>query len=235
MRTLVTTLGAAALLAVGYFLGTTNILSPALLMAQADDEEKAPKAAAKPKTKGEDPSEAAAANVSEETRVKIKAAADALTAAMDALKTDGQYNSATKGVNTFAILTGGGDSVKDLESGRGVDPETFAALYGDLVVDELKEKLGHDPEGRLTFNGKVIRMYPVSRLKSLYAVRGVITGEQLFAKESSDGETKKPAKKKPAAEETTEEPKEDAKDAKDAKKADEKGEDKEKAEKEKSE
>ncbi len=138
---------------------------------------------------------AAGGALSDETRAKIKAAADAMNAAVESLKLDQQWFPATKGINTFGVLTGGLNSMKDLEEGRGVDPETFAALYAGLAADEIADKIGRDPEGRVTFNGRLVRMYPVSRLKSLYASRASNTGEDISAE--LDG--KKPAKKKDAA------------------------------------
>lgn len=148
----------------------------------------------------------ALAKLSEETRAKIKAAADAVNAAVEALKQDQQYLTCTKGINTFGVLTGGIDSVRDLESGLGVDPETFAALYAGLHTDELAEKMGRDSDGRLTFNGRLVRMYPVSRIKALYAMRATITGEEIASElQASPDEPKKPAKKK-----TEEEPAEGA-------------------------
>ena len=106
-----------------------------------------------------------------ETVDKLKKANDALTAAMIALQQENVYNSATKGVNSFLVSTGGGDAVADLESGRGVDPETFAALYADLATDEVAQHLGKDDEGRLTYKGKLVRIYPIARLKELFTKR----------------------------------------------------------------
>jgi hypothetical protein len=139
---------------------------------------------------------AAGSTLSDETRAKIKAAADAMNAAVESLKLDQQWFPATKGINTFGVLTGGLNSMKDLEEGRGVDPETFAALYAGLAADEIADKIGRDPEGRVTFNGRLVRMYPVSRLKSLYGSRAANTGEEISAE--LDG--KKPTKKKEEAE-----------------------------------
>ena len=41
----------------------------------------------------------------------------------------GLSTSATSDVNYFSVSVGGIDVQRDLEEGRGVDPETFAALY----------------------------------------------------------------------------------------------------------
>lgn len=109
--------------------------------------------------------------LTEDTADKLKKANDALTAAMIALQQENVYNSATKGVNSFLVSTGGGDAVADLESGRGVDPETFAALYADLATDEIAQHLGKDGESRLTYKGKLVRIYPIARLKELFIKR----------------------------------------------------------------
>ena len=113
---------------------------------------------------------------SDETANKVKQANDALTAAMLALQQENLYKSATKGMNSFLLSTGGGDAVADLESGRGVDPETFAALYAGLAIDQVQEHLEKDEEGRLTYKGKMVRIYPIGRLKQLLAKR---SGEEL--------------------------------------------------------
>jgi hypothetical protein len=179
MRKSVSFVGGFCLLAVGYVLGASQILSPVALFAQADRPENAAGAPDQP-------------NISEETRAKIKTAADALKAAMDALTEEQQYSSATQGMNAFAILSGGNNSLKDLKAGAVVDPETFAALYSGLAVDSVAADLGRDPDGRLTYKGTLIRMYPLVQLKSVYARRAVITGEDITPIKS-DAAAKKPA------------------------------------------
>lgn len=187
MRTSITITSGVALLMFGYFLGASQLLSPASLFAQG--------AKAKP---GADPSEG---GLSDETKSKIKAAADALKAASDALESEGKLKeSATKGVNTFTILTGGGSTLDDLKSPGGVDPETFAALYSGLASDKVAVDLSRDPEGKLTYKGRVIRMYPISVLRTAYARRADITGEELIPAAPDDG-SKKPAKKTEAEDE----------------------------------
>lgn len=166
MRTSVTILGGAALLTLGYVLGASQILSPAA--AQAEDE--TAKAAA----------EATGVEVTEETKIKIKAAATALKAAMDALVDEGKYTAATKGVNSFGVLTGGVHAIRDLERNAVVDPETYAALYANLATDSVAAELGRDENGNLTYKNKVIRIYPVSAIRGKYAVRADITGEELL-------------------------------------------------------
>lgn len=113
----------------------------------------------------------------EETQRKIQLANDALKTAMEALKAESLYTPATRGMNVFGVLTGGIDAIDDLESGRGVDPETFAGLYADQANDEVLPHLGKDEEGRLTYKNKLVRLYPISRLKRLQSKRMLMTGE----------------------------------------------------------
>jgi hypothetical protein len=173
MRKLFTCLAAVALVGFGYVLGAGGLLSPKALFAQAEKAE---------------PSAAETTGASADALAKIKAADDALKAAAEALEQEGLYVPATKGLNLFAITSGGIDALKDLEGGHGVDPETFAGLYAGLATDDIVSKLGRDSENRITYNNKLVRMYPVSRLKKLFAAREAIAGEK-----GGDGE-KKPAK-----------------------------------------
>ncbi len=182
MRTSVTILGSVALLTVGYVAGASQLLSPAIVVAQTD--------AAKPAAENK-----SGVEITEESKIKIKAAADALRLAMDSLIDEGKYIPATKGMNVFAILTGGANTIRDLEAGAVVDPETFAALYANLATDQVAVSLGRDSDGRLTYKNKVIRMYPVSMLRSRYAVRGDITGEELLPTASDVSGKAKPGAK----------------------------------------
>ncbi|MCA9042758.1 MAG: hypothetical protein KDA69_00475 [Planctomycetaceae bacterium] len=95
---------------------------------------------------------------------KIRAANRSLIEAMESLRTEGRYESITNGPNAFLILSGGGDAKDDLESGRGVDPETFAALYSGQVIPEIQDQLDRDELNRVTYNNEVVRMYSRSRL-----------------------------------------------------------------------
>ncbi|MDZ4685807.1 MAG: hypothetical protein SH850_12130 [Planctomycetaceae bacterium] len=119
----------------------------------------------------------AATGPTEETARKIQAANDALKAALEGLKNESLYNPATKGMNVYAVLSGGIDAIDDLESGRGVDPETFASLYSDMAVDEVAQHLAKDAEGRLTYKNKLVRIYPISRLKKMQTQRLIFAGE----------------------------------------------------------
>lgn len=96
---------------------------------------------------------------------KVKQASDALETAQAALQQDGLYNPAIRGINAYATLSGGIDAMADLEDGRGVDPVTFAGLHAGLATDEVATGLSYDASGRLTYKGKLVRIYSVDRLR----------------------------------------------------------------------
>jgi hypothetical protein len=139
----------AGLVAAGYVLGASGALELRMTGAQ-------------------DPQEA---GLAKETMDKVRAANYALSDAADALKTEGRYEAITEEVNSFLVLSGGGNAKQDLESGAGVDPETFAALYAGGAIPEVNDKLETDAENRLTYNGQVVRMYSKARLARMLAER----------------------------------------------------------------
>lgn len=112
-----------------------------------------------------------------ETVSKLEEAYLAIKAAREALEQDGKYVVATKGTNVFAITVGGVNAVEDLEKGRGVDPETFAALYAGLATDQVAAHLDRDEQGRLRYKNRVVRMYSIERLKKLFEQRKVFSRE----------------------------------------------------------
>ncbi len=146
-----------ALVALGYVLGSNGVFQSPPVQAQVQVSD---------------------SGLEKETEEKIKLAREALVAARDALVAEGRYATVTDPsvINAYAILTGGVNAINDLESGRGVDPETFAALYADLAEGELRENLARDAEGRLTYKSKVVRMYPIARLKQDFLRRHQIAG-----------------------------------------------------------
>lgn len=113
----------------------------------------------------------------EDVMKKIVTAYEALKAAADALKNDNRYTPATKTINPYAVFVGGLNALDDLESGQGVDPLTFAGLYAGDAIDEILPHLSKDEEGRLTYKNRVVRLYPISRLKRLEQQRKELLGE----------------------------------------------------------
>ncbi|MFK7776879.1 MAG: hypothetical protein QM501_01995 [Gimesia sp.] len=142
------------LIAVGYVLGTSQSFQSTKLLAQQKS-----------------------GTPTEETEDKVKGAVKQLIEAQLALEEENFMTTATKGVNAFAVSCGGVNAMEDLEAGNGVDPETFAALYADRAKPDIATHLGRDDQGRITYKNKIVRMYPVSRLKKLFATRLKYTGE----------------------------------------------------------
>ncbi len=156
MRPSLRLVAAGALVASGYFLGTAHESLTSSVQAQAPGQ--------------------AVPSASQEVEKAVTDAFSAIQTARSTLEQEGLYNPASKTVNVTAVMAGGIDSIADLESGRGVDPETFAALYAGQAIDEVASELDRDEQGRLTYKGKVIRMYSISRLRQLYQLRGRFTG-----------------------------------------------------------
>ncbi len=104
-------------------------------------------------------------------RDKLRSAEQALAEAMQMLQDEKRYVPAILGLNAFATTVGGVDAIADLESAQGVDPETFAGLYAGQAVPEVAEHLAHDAQGRVTYKGRVVRLYNPTRLKQLFAAR----------------------------------------------------------------
>ena len=157
MKIAIRTLAIAALFAGGYFLGTQNAFERSDANAQG---------------LGADP------DGMDEVEIAITEANDAIKKVADLLEQDGRHVSASKTPNVSAILSGGVDAVSDLETGRGVDPETFAALYAEQATDEVAPHLDKDELGRLTYKGKVVRLYSISKLKKLYKMRMQYSGAE---------------------------------------------------------
>ena len=156
MQRIGTSLLVMTVLAVGYVAGSIGLLTPADLSAQGA---------------------AAAQGPSEDSVEKITSSFDTMKTAASALKREGRYETATRGLNLFAVSVGGLDVKGDLEKGRGVDPETFAALYAGLETKEIEAHIDRDSQGRVTYKGKVVQMYPVRRLTQLFNERLKYSGE----------------------------------------------------------
>lgn len=104
----------------------------------------------------------------------VKNVDESMDTAVKALQDEGRYTTVTKGTNSFAVMVGGVDAVADLEAGQGVDPETFAGLYAGEAMDEYSKFVEKDDQGRVTYKGKVVRMYPISKLKKLFKLRSAM-------------------------------------------------------------
>jgi hypothetical protein len=139
----------AGLVAAGYVLGATGAFELPLSGAQ----------------------ETTDSGVTKETAEKVRLAGNALRDAADALRTEGRYEAITKDVNSFLVLGGGGNALADLESGTGIDPESFASLYAGGAIDDIADELAFDDENRLTYKGTVVRMYSKARLQRMLAER----------------------------------------------------------------
>jgi hypothetical protein len=92
----------------------------------------------------------------------------------DALAAEKKYLPATDGDNFFSLLVGGVDALRDLEEGRGVDPETFAGLYAGRALPEVTKHLERDENGRIRYKGNIVRLYSQERLKQMFRLRDVL-------------------------------------------------------------
>ena len=143
-------------LGLGYLAGLAGALEPVDLAAQGATDELKP-----------------------ETQKKLKTTYETAQEAAQALKDEKRYETATEGVNLFAVSVGGLNVLDDLEKGRGVDPETFAALYAGLATNDIQEHIERDSQGRVTYKGKVVQMYPIRRLTQLFKERLKYSGEEV--------------------------------------------------------
>ena len=116
MQKLTLLIFAGMVFTVGFLAGSSRLATiPALQAAQTQDED----------------------IVSRETLSSYKRARVVMNNLADMLESENQrYESATEGINYFALSVGGVDAIRDLEEGRGVDPETFAALYADRAIPQ---------------------------------------------------------------------------------------------------
>lgn len=149
MRPIWKTVSVLGLLSLGYVLGATGAFGPKSLGAQG----------------------AAEGGPSAESLTKLKEAFAAIKNAAETLEQENLYVPATMTLNVFSVTAGGLNAIQDLEDGRGVDPETFAALYAGEAKPEVKEHLDYDETGRLTYKGKVVRIYPKQRMKKIFQSR----------------------------------------------------------------
>jgi len=112
--------------------------------------------------------------LSDQALVTYKAAQLRFNELGDFLESENRYRSVTNDQNYFAVSVGGIDAFRDLEEGRGVDPETFASLYAERSVPEIAEHIEIGDDGRLRYKGEIVRMYSRERLKSVFRMRDEI-------------------------------------------------------------
>jgi hypothetical protein len=152
------------LVSVGYLMGSLHLAAPSALRA-----------------------EPAADAIQGALRDKLRDADRAMAEAMQMLQDEKRYVPAIQGLNAFATSVGGVDAMADLESGQGVDPETFAGLYAGQAAPEVAEHLAHDAQGRVTYKSRVVRLYNPTRLRQLFAARAE------FAPSTTSASAKRPA------------------------------------------
>jgi hypothetical protein len=154
MRAIWKTVSVLSIFGLGFHAGTLQWSAQSTAIAQNDD-----------------------TGASEEVTKSITSAYSALQTVRSNLKQEGHYTSATTMLNVTGVMAGDIDAIGDLEAGNGVDPETFGALYADMASTEVSEHLNTDENGRLTYKGKVIRMYSIESLKTFYQKRRKFAGD----------------------------------------------------------
>lgn len=141
-------IAASVVFAAGYLLGTTDAVTVPELEAAQDNR-----------------------RMTADALLLYKQTLQELDKLGDTLISEGRLNAATAGDNFFALSVGGIDAIRELEEGRGVDPETFAALYAGRAIPDVSEHLSFDADGRLRYKGNIVRIYSRDRLKTLFRLR----------------------------------------------------------------
>ena len=148
MRAIARSLSCLGLLLAGYVVGSLQLTRPSFLQAE-QQAEPLPNA----------------------IRDRLRDTDRNISETMQVLQDEKRYVPAIQGLNAFATSVGGVDAVADLESGQGVDPETFAGIYAGQALAEVAEHLARDGEGHMTYKNKIIRVYSSTRLRQLFAMR----------------------------------------------------------------
>jgi hypothetical protein len=190
MRSAVRLSSGLGLLCAGYVLGSLQAGGPFLLRAE-------------PQSQPQGQSQSQSEGIPEAVKTKLRDANRALADAIQALVEEKRYVPAIQGVNSFAASVGGVDAVADLESGLGVDPETYAGLLSGQALPEVAESLARDPEGRLTYKNKSIRIYSPTRLRQLFTLRAEFA-PAAASPAATTAAKKAPAKKASETEEKSE-------------------------------
>ena len=169
MRRTAALFSGVALFAAGFVCGQLDSGLPTLLTAQQDE----------------------AAQLTPDALVAYQKARKAVSDLNDTFIAAGFSTAAASDVNYFSVSVGGIDVMRDLEEGRGVDPETFAALYAfedqELGATgkserifkrfgvDVSQHLDSDDHGRIRYKGKVVQMYSTERLNQLFKRRDELT------------------------------------------------------------
>lgn len=143
---------AAVMFSIGYVVGTADLTDLRTVKAEVQQSKR----------------------LSEQALVTYRSAQLRFNELGDFLESENRYRSITNDQNYFAVSVGGIDAFRDLEEGRGVDPETFAALYAERSVPEISEHIEIGDDGRLRYKGRIVRMYSRERLKSVFRARDEI-------------------------------------------------------------
>lgn len=143
---------ACGVFAAGYLLGSADALTVHTLDAAAQDDER----------------------LSSDALILYKQSRNELDKLGDTLVAEQRHQPASEGENFFALSVGGIDAMRDLEEGRGVDPETFAALYAGRALPVVAEHIEIDDNGRIRYKGNIVRMYSRERLKKTFRLRDEI-------------------------------------------------------------
>ena len=165
MRRIAVLLTGFGLFAVGFICGHLDSALPSTLNAQLDEP----------------------AQLTPDALIAYQKARKAVSDMNDTFVAAGFSTAAASDVNYFSVSVGGIDVMRDLEEGRGVDPETFAALYAfedqELGATgkterifkrfrvDVSQHLDSDDHGRIRYKGKVVQMYSTERLNQLFKRR----------------------------------------------------------------
>lgn len=151
MRSIGKLFASAALFGTGYLMGTWDSASPKPLTAVQQS------------TGAED--------VTNDTLLSYQRFIKGSNELSDSLAAESLNTVAIEGSNFFALSVGGVDALRDLEEGRGVDPETFAAIYAGRASQQVTEHITTDDSGRKLYKGSIIRLYSRERLEEIFQRR----------------------------------------------------------------
>lgn len=165
MRRTVALVSGVALFAAGFVCGHLDSAFPSTLNAQLDEP----------------------AQLTPDALVAYQKARKAVSDLNDTFIAAGYSTAGTSDVNYFSVSVGGIDVMRDLEEGRGVDPETFAALYAFEEQEigatgktepifkrfgvDVSQHLTKDDHDRIRYKGQVVQMYSTERLNQLFVRR----------------------------------------------------------------